>query len=184
MLTARIETESRQVPVKAEKDIDGTIRNLQKAVSSLRPEDGRCRFIICEDDEMVCSWSYSPAFRETGEVEVKKMEKSGYVVNLKFFVLLNGLGLCRTNFYRDDEGGVVDFDDVKAAHAFMKERGYSRSEYRVVYEYCVSNISGNSVYGFGLGFSEEEARENLNESLSNHALKLLENQMVEEVEDD
>lgn len=184
MLTARIETESRQVPVKAEKDIDGTIRNLQEAVSSLRPEDGRCRFIICEDDEMVCSWSYSPAFRETGEVEVKKMEKSGYVVNLKFFVLLNGLGLCRTNFYRDDEGGVVDFDDVKAAHAFMKERGYSRSEYRVVYEYCVSNISGNSVYGFGLGFSEEEARENLNESLSNHALKLLENQMVEEVEDD
>ena len=78
----------------------------------------------------------------------------------------------------------MDFDDEKGAHEFMKERGYSRSEYRVVYEYCVSNISGNSVYGFGLGFSVEKARESLNESLSNHALKLLGNQMVEEVDDD
>ena len=67
MYTAKIVTESRQLSVEAEKDLDGTIRNLINAVQLLQPEDGKCQFIVCENGEELCSWSYSPTFTKKCE---------------------------------------------------------------------------------------------------------------------
>ena len=85
------------------------------------------------------------------------------------------------NFYRDSWDCVVEFDDEKSAHEFMKSRGYSRDEYRLVYEYCVWEKDKDWTCGFGKGFTKKEARENLNKDLEYYSLKLLANGKVKEI---
>lgn len=182
MYTATIHTAVRQVPLGKQESKEKAIEALQQAVYTLTEEDGRCRFFVSYFTEEVYSWEYQPTFRPDLKTEThieteKPTEEEKYLVGLCCYVLLNGKSVEYDNFYMDGK----DFDDAKAAHAFMKERGYSRSEYRVVYEYCVSNISGSTTYGFGLGISKETARLNLNKDLEYYHLKLLANGKVKEL---
>ena len=187
MYTATIHTQARTFKVPCENNKDKAIEALQQAVYSLTEEDGRCRFIVKNFGEEVYSWEYQPTFRpdlekkEEKKVEVKK-EESEYEWNYILYVLKNGKEMDCDNFYADDFGCPFEFDDEKSAHEFMKSRGYSKDEYRLVYEYCVWPKKDDSVvYGFGKGFTKKEARENLNKDLEYYSLKLLANGKVKEL---
>lgn len=181
MITARIETQKRVIPIECGNNQESAISALQNSVHELNKEDGRCRFVVLDNGTEIHSWEYQPTFRPDLKTEShteteKPTEEEKYLVGLCCYILLNGKSVEYDNFYMDGK----DFDDAKAAHAFMKERGYSRSEYRVVYEYCVSNISGSTTYGFGMGFSKETARLNLNKDLAYYQMKMMKNGQVKD----
>ena len=50
MITARIETQTRIIPVQTPNDKDSAIKCLQDAVHTLTPEDGKCRFVVLDKD--------------------------------------------------------------------------------------------------------------------------------------
>lgn len=96
------------------------------------------------------------------------MKKSKYELECLVYILLNGKELQHQNFYYDG----ICFSTVAEAREFMKNRGYSNYEYSVVYEYIVSSINGDCIYGSGLGFSKEEAKQSLNKSISYYCMEL------------
>ena len=65
MITARIETQTRIIPVVTPNDKDEAIKRLQDAVYTLTSEDGRCRFVVMDKDHNreIYSWEYQPTFR-------------------------------------------------------------------------------------------------------------------------
>lgn len=189
MITAYIKTQVRTIQVPCADNRDKAIEALQNAVYSLNSEDGRCRFVVLDKNHNheIYSWEYQPTFRpdlvkkEAEKVDVKE-EKSKYDWGYIIYILKNGKEMDWDNFYRDSWDCVVDFDDEKSAHEFMRKRGYDQTEYRLVYEYCVWPEYDNSiVYGFGKGFTKKEARENLNKDLKYYSLKLLANGKVKEL---
>ena len=187
MYTATIHTQARTFKVPCENNKDKAIEALQQAVYALTEEDGRCRFIVKHFGEEVYSWEYQPTFRpdlekkEEKKVEVKE-EESEYESSCTIYVLKNGKELDWDNLYCDSIGGSpYDFDDEKSAHKFMKERGYDRDEYKLVYEYCVWEKDTDWNYPCVMGFSKKEARENLNKDLEYYSLKLLANGKVKEL---
>ena len=189
MITAIIHTENRKIALGRQESKDKAINALQQAVYTLTEADGRCRFVVMDADHNheIYSWEYQPTFRpdlvkkEVEKVDVKEEESKydwGYVI----YILKNGKEMDWDNFYRDSWDCVVEFDDEKSAHEFMKKRGYDQTEYRLVYEYCVwPKYDDSIVYGFGKGFTKKEARENLNKDLKYYSLKLLANGKVKEI---
>lgn len=188
MYTATIHTAVRQVPLGKQESKEKAIEALQQAVYTLTEEDGRCRFVVSYFTEEVYSWEYQPTFRpnlkkkeEKKKVEVKE-EESKYEWNCAIYVLKNEKELDYDNLYGDSIGGSpYDFDDEKSAHKFMKERGYGRDDYRLVYEYCVWPKDKDWNFPCVMGFTEKEARENLNKDLEYYSLKLLANGKIKEL---
>lgn len=186
MYTATIHTAVRQVPLGKQESKEKAIEALQQAVYTLTEEDGRCRFVVSYFTEEVYSWEYQPTFRpdlkqkEEKKVEVKE-EESKYDSNYILYVLKNGKKLDYDNFYADGFGCPYEFDEEKSAHEFMKGRGYSKDEYRLVYEYCVWEKDKDWTCGCACGFTKKEARENLNKNLVYYHLKLLANGKVKEL---
>lgn len=176
MITARIHTQIRIIDVPCENDKDKAISALQKAVYQLTVEDGRCWFVVNNCGHEIYSWSYQPTFREEKKKKTVKKE-SKYVVGLIVYILLNGEELSYDNFY--DDG--TYFDTVAKAREFMKERGYGKYDYQVVYEYTVSSRDGNNDYGFGLGFTKAEAKEQLNRNLKYYNLEVKPNGTIKEI---
>ena len=186
MYTATIHTAVRQVPLGKQESKEKAIEALQQAVYTLTEEDGRCRFVVSYFTEEVYSWEYQPTFRpdlkqkEEKKVEVKE-EESKYEWNYILYVLKNGTELDYDNFYADGFGCPYEFDEEKSAHEFMKGRGYSKDEYRLVYEYCVWEKDKDWTCGCACGFTKKEARKNLNKNLVYYHLKLLVNGKVKEL---
>lgn len=172
MITAKIQTETRTIEVSCNNDKDHAISSLQNSVKLLNKEDGRCNFIVLSNGEEIYSWYYQPTFREEKK-PVKAKKEPKYEYGSIVYVLRNGEELLYENLYDDGHS----FDSVKEAREFMKERGYSTSNYRIVYEYGVSSSDGKYDYGFGLGFTKEEAKENLNKSLAYYSLELKNNRI-------
>ena len=109
-------------------------------------------------------------------------EESNYEWGFIIYILKNGQELDYDNLYRDSWDCIVEFDDEKSAHEFMKKRCYNHDEYRLVYEYSVWPKDNDKVtYGLGKGFTKKEARENLNKDLKYYNLKLLANGKVKEL---
>ena len=188
MITARIDTSIRSIPVPCENNREKAIEALQQAVYTLTEEDGRCRFVVLDTDHMkeIYFWEYQPTFRkELDKKEIKKVEvkeeESKYEWNYILYLLKDGKEIDYDNFYSDEFDCPFEFDDEKSAHKFMKERGYGPSAYRLVYEYCVWEKDKDWTCGFGKGFTKKEARENLNKDLKYYGLKLLANGKVKEI---
>lgn len=163
---AYIETQTRTVKVGEEETKDAAISALQNAVYSLKPEDGRCRFVVKQVGRVVYSWEYQPTFRETPVKKTRKKAEPKYICNLVYYVLLNGMELTYENLYHDAQS----FDSVSEAREYMKENGWGRYDYRIVYEYSVDAAAGDDNYGFGMGLTREEAREKLNQSIGYYSL--------------
>ena len=186
MITAKIQTQTRTIEVPCKNDKDSAISSLQNSVKSLTKEDGRCKFIVLSDGEEIYSWEYQPTFRsdlkqkEENKVVVKE-EESKYECGISIYILRNGEEMDWDNFYRDSWDCVADFDDEKSAHEFMRKRGYSQSEYRLVYEYAVWEKGADWIYPCALGLTKKEARENMNINLKCYNLKLLANGKVKEL---
>ena len=188
MITAYIKTQVRKIQVPCADNRDKAIEALQNAVYSLNSEDGRCRFVVLDKNhnQEIYSWEYQPTFRpdlvkkEVEKVDVKE-EESKYDWGCVIYILKNGKEMDWDNFYRDSWDCVVDFDDEKSAHEFMRKRGYDQTEYRLVYEYTVWEKGADTTYPPELGFTKKEARENLNINLKHYNLKLLANGKVKEI---
>ena len=185
MITAKIKTKTREIDIPCPNDKDKAILSLQDSVSRLTKEDGRCRFIILSCGIEIYSWEYHPTFREDLAQKEEKVidvkEESKYEWGVVIYILKNGEELDWDNFYRDSWDCVVDFDDEKSAHEFMRKRGYDQTEYRLVYEYAVWEKGADTTYPPELGFSQKEARKNLNINLKHYNLKLLANGKVKEL---
>lgn len=176
MITARIETQVRRIDVPCADNRDKAVSALQDAVYKLTPEDGRCRFVVFNDGHKVYSWSYQPTFRqEKSTVKVKKESK--YMLGCVVYTLLNGEDLAYENLYHDAE----PFDSAAQAHRFMKERGWSKNNYRIVYEHVVEDRAGNCIYGTGLGFTKAEAKEQLNRNLEYYNIEVKKNGTIKEI---
>lgn len=173
MITARIITEVRQIEVKCENNKDNAISALQESVKQLTKEDGRCKFIVSDYYSEIYSWYYQPTFREEKTNKKKTTNESKYMVGLTIYVLLNGAELNLGNFFHDDK----NFDSVAEARKYMKEKGYSSYEYKIVYEYSVSSTINECCYGFGLGFTRNEAKDNLNKSIKYYSLEYKNNRV-------
>ena len=132
MITASIHTQVRIIDVPCENHKDKAISALQNAVGQLTVEDGRCRFVVNDRFHEIYSWSYQPTIRE----EIKKVKKerpvSPYILSSCIYVLLRGEELDYDNFYHGEI-----FNDTAEAHQYMKERGWSKHDYHIVYEYVV-----------------------------------------------
>lgn len=187
MITARIETQTRIIPVNTPDNKDEAIRRLQDAVHTLIPEDGRCRFVVLDADHNheIYSWEYQPTFRpdleQKEEKKVEEIEESKYEWGLIYYILKKGKELDYDNLYRDEWDIPVEFDEEKDAHNYMKAKGYGKHEYNIVYEYSVWPKDEDWVCGFGRGFTKKEAREDLNKGLEYYHLKLLANGKVKEI---
>lgn len=167
MITASIKTQQRTISVPCADDKDKAISALQDSVSNLTEEDGRCQFIVLSNGTEIYSWYYQPTFRE--EKKSKSIKKdSQYEVSSEIYVIREGEELSYDSFY--DEG--VSFNSVAEARRYMKDKNYSQSEYRIAYEYIISDINGSCIYGTGLGYSREEAKVSLNQSIAYYGLKL------------
>ena len=173
MIKAIIKTQTRILEVPCRDNKEQAISSLHNAVSRLNKEDGRCRFIVLNNGAEIYSWSYQPTIRnEKKGVKVSKDPKYGW--GCIVYILLNGKDLCYENFYHDAEF----FSSVKDARVFMKERGFSAFDYRVVYEYSVDGPNGTLI-GAGLGFTKLEAKESLNKSLAYYNLELRNGRVIE-----
>ena len=191
MIKANIHTATRIIDIPCADDRNQAISALQNAVSQLTEEDGRCRFVVLDNNKEISSWEYQPTFRKDLEMKKEKEaakvsvtvkeEESNYEWALVYYILKNGEEMDWDNFYRDSWDCVVDFDDEKSAHKFMKERGYGPHEYSLVYEYCVWPKNKDTVCSFGLGLTEKEARKDLNDGLKSYNLKLLANRKIKEL---
>lgn len=193
MIKANIHTATRIIDIPCADDRNQAISALQNAVSQLTEEDGRCRFVVLDNDhnKEIYSWEYQPTFRK--DLEMKKEKKaakvsvtveekeSNYEWAVVYYILKNGKELDYDNFYRDEFDCAKAFDDKKSAHEFMKERGYGQHEYSLVYEYCVWPKDKDTVCSFGLGLTEKEARKDLNDGLKYYDLKLLANKKIKEL---
>lgn len=173
MITAKIQTQTRTIKVACNNDKDHAISSLQNSVKSLTKEDGRCKFIVLSNEEEIYSWEYQPTIREEKKAaNAKKSPKAKkepkYQYGCVVYVLIYGKELQYENLYDDAHS----FDSVKEAREFMKERGYSTFDYQIVYEYGVSRSDGSYDYGFGMGFTKEEAKENLNKNIKYYDLEL------------
>lgn len=178
MITARIKTQTREINLKnIYQTHDAAIDALQNAVYSLTPEDGRCYFFVLNNGNEIYSWNYQPTFPEGPVNKMVKKPESKYICYLVYYVLLNGLELAYDNLYHDSQS----FDSVKEARAYMKKHGWDCSEYQIVYEYSVDGLKDEYTYGWGMGFTREEAREKLNQSIGYYNLKLLKNGMIKEL---
>lgn len=166
MITAKIESQVRTLKVACENNQDSAISALQGSVKNLTKEDGRCKFIVLKNGVEVYSWFYQPTIREEKQVTPKKKE-SKYEYGCSVYVLLNGCELNYNNFYHNEF-----FDSVAEAREYMKQDGWGSFDYRIVYEYIVTDLEGNSIYGTGLGFTKAEAKEELNKSLAYYNLEL------------
>ena len=174
MITACIHTQIRTVNVPCDNDRNKAIAALQQSVFDITKEDGRCKFVVSEWGTEVYSWEYQPTFREEKKKVVVKKEPE-YCYDYVIYILLNGKELDYDNFYAEGQY----FNLAVQAHEFMKERGYRRYDYKLVYEYGASSIDGKHDYGFGLGFTKTEAIEKLNQSLSYYNLQLKNGQIRE-----
>lgn len=185
MITAKIKTQTRTIKVTCNNDKDHAISSLQNSVKLLTKEDGRCKFIVLSNEEEIYSWEYQPTIREDltqkEEKGVDVKEESKYEWGVVIYILKNGEELDWDNFYRDSWDCVVDFDDEKSAHEFMRKQGYDQSKYRLVYEYTVWEKDADWAYPCALGFTKKEARENMNINLKYYNLKLLANGKVKEL---
>lgn len=168
MITARIETQVRTMSVACENDRDKAISALQDSVCRLTEEDGRCRFIVTDQGHDVYEWTYQPTFRK--EVKKAKSERpvSNYMLSSCIYVLLADKELHYENLYHEAES----FDSAADAHQFMKERGWNKSDYRIVYEYVVEGREQDCIYGTGLGFTKAEAKEELNRELEYYHMEV------------
>lgn len=175
MITASIYTQVRKMDVPCRNNKDKAISALQDAIYKLTVEDGRCRFVVYESGQEIYSWSYQPTIREEKKKKTVKKE-SKYVVDYIVYILLNGKELDYDNFYADG----TYFDTVAKAREFMKERGWSKYDYQVVYEYAVSSRDGRNDYGFGLGFTKAEAKEKLNRNLEYYNIEVRKNGTIKE----
>lgn len=178
MYSATIHTAIRQIPLGKQESKEKAIEALQQAVYKLAEEDGRCRFVVSFFGEEVYSWDYQPTFRKDLKKKVKKnavKKEPKYFLGYVIYVLLNGEELSYDNFYADGEF----FDSAIQVHEFMKERGYGKSNYRLVYEYGLSDDSGD--YGFGMGFTKTEAKEKLNERIAEYGLVVMPNGKIKEL---
>lgn len=181
MYSATIHTAIRQIPLGKQESKEKAIEALQQAVYKLNEEDGRCRFVVSFFGEEVYSWEYQPTFRKglkkkAKNTAVKKEPK--YFLGYIIYVLLNGKELDWGNFYADAQ----IFDKAVQAHEFMKERGYGKHDYRLVYEYSLSDDRGD--YGFGMGFTKSEAKEKLNERIAVYGLVVMKNGTIKNFEYD
>ena len=185
MITAKIKTQTRTIKVTCNNDKAHAISSLQNSVKLLTKEDGRCKFIVLSHGREIYSWEYQPTFRsdlkQKGAGKVVAKEESKYEWGYVIYILKNGEEMDWDNFYRDSWDCVADFDDEKSAHEFMRKRGCSQSEYRLVYEYAVWEKGADWIYPCALGLTKKEARENLNINLKCYNLKLLANGKVKEL---
>ena len=175
MITALVQTEVRIFDVRCPDNKENAISALQNSVNQLNPEDGRCRFVVLNDGTEIYSWNYQPTFRK----EVKRVKKerpvSPYILSLCVYVLLRGQELNYDNLYHEAE----IFDNVAEAHQFMKERGWTKRDYHIVYEYVVDGVDEDCIYGTGLGLTKAEAKESLNKSLAYYCLELKNGKILE-----
>ena len=187
MITARIETQTRIIPVQTPNDKDSAIKCLQDAVHTLTPEDGKCRFVVLDKDhnKEIYSWEYQPTFRpdleQVKKKKVEEVEESKYDWGYVCYILKKGKELDYDNFYKDEFDCAIDFDDEKEAHEFMRKKGYGRDEYDIAYEYSVWPKDEDWVGGCTLGFTKKQTRESLNKCLEHYNLKLLANGKVKEL---
>lgn len=173
MVTAKIETQIRTILIQCP-DLKNAISTLQGYVINLLPDDGRCRFAVLQNCIEIYSWTYKPTFREPLPIENKE-EK--YISCIVYYVLTKGNELLYDNLYHNAQ----IFDTITELHSYMKEMGYSKSEYNVIYELSVESATHDAAYGFGLGFTKEEARINVNKNVSYYNLKVLKNGKVKEL---
>ena len=113
--------------------------------------------------------------------KVEEVEESKYDWGMLCYILKKGKELDYDNFYKDEFDCVIDFDDEKEAHEFMRKKGYGRDEYDIAYEYSVWPKDEDWVCGCTLGFTKKQTRENLNKCLKQYNLKLLANGKVKEL---
>lgn len=179
MVTAKIETQIRTILIQCS-DLKNAISTLQGYVINLLPDDGRCRFAVLRNCVEIYSWTYKPTFREPSLIsreEDKEDEKDEYINSIVYYVLIKGNELLYDNLYHNAQ----IFDSITELHSYMKEMGYSKSEYNVIYELSVESATHDEVYGFGLGFTKEEARVNVNKDVAYYGLKVLKNDKVKEL---
>lgn len=173
MVTAKIETQIRTILMQCP-DLKNAISTLQGYVINLLPDDGECRFAVLRNCIEIYSWTYKPTFREPLLI-VHEEEK--YISCIVYYVLIKGNELLYDNLYHNAQ----IFDSITELHSYMKEMGYSKSEYNVIYELSVESATHDEVYGFGLGFTKEEARVNVNKDVAYYGLKVLKNDKVKEL---
>lgn len=173
MVTAKIETQIRTILIQCP-DLKNAVSTLQGCVINLLPDDGRCRFAVLRNGAEIYSWTYKPTFREPLPIA---HEEEKYTSCMVYYVLLEGNELLYDNLYHNAQ----IFDTITELHSYMKEMGYSKSEYNVIYELSVESATHDEVYGFGLGFTKEEARTNANKDVSYYNLKVLKNGKVKEL---
>ena len=166
MITAKIQTQTRTIKVTCNNEKDHAISSLQNAVSTLKKEDGRCKFIVMEGGHEIYSWEYQPTIREEKKAAKAKKDPK-YDYGFSIFVILKDESLDYDNIYNGEW-----FNSVREAREYMKEHGFSVSGYSIVYEYSVWNVENEYTYGFGIGFTREEAKENHNENLKYYDLAL------------
>lgn len=165
-VTAIIQTQARNIKVTCPNDKNEAISCLQNSVHLLNQADGRCKFVVLEDGYETYSWSYQPTFREEKTKVITKKDKS-YILSCVYYILLNSEELAYSNLYRDS----ICFQSISEARQYMKEKGYSKNDYSIVYEYAADSSNSDENYGFGIGLTRKEAKERINESLSYYGLK-------------
>lgn len=177
MITANIHTQIRVIDIPCENHKDRAICALQNAVHQLTIEDGRCRFVVNDCGHEIYSWSYQPTIRR----DIKKVKKDGsispYILSSCIYVLLKDEELNYENLYHEAES----FDSAAEAHQFMKERGWKKYDYHIVYEYVLEARNQDCIYGTGLGFTKTESKEQLNRNLKYYNIELKINGKVREL---
>lgn len=177
MITGRIHTQIRTIDVPCGDNKDKAVSALQNAVYQLTVEDGRCRFVVNDWGQEIYSWTYQPTIRK----EIKKVKKerpvSPYILSLCVYVLLRGQELNYDNLYHEAEM----FDNADKAHQFMKERGWTKRDYHIVYEYVVDGVDEDCIYGTGLGLTKAEAKEQLNRNLEYYHIEVKKNGTIKDI---
>ena len=176
MITASIYTQVRKMDVPCRNNKEKAISALQNAVYKLTVEDGRCRFVVYESGQEIYSWSYQPTIRKEEKKAVKERPISLYVLSSCIYVLLKDDELNYDNLYHEAES----FDSAAEAHQFMKERGWNKYDYHIVYEYIVDSRNQDCIYGTGLGFTKAEAKEQLNRNLEYYNIEVKKNGTIKE----
>lgn len=161
MISASIITSTRVLNVNCDNNKEKAIEALQNSVNCLNKEDGRCKFVVYQDGVELYSWFYQPTIREEKMKQKKIRPISPYRLSLIIYLILNGKELNYNNLYHDGEM----FDSVAEARLLMKDKGYGRDDYHIVYEYIVDNRNHDCIYGTGLGYTKAEAKEQLNRNL-------------------
>lgn len=177
MITAKINTQIRTLVIPCDDDRNKAISALQDAVYKLTVEDGRCHFIVLNNGAEIYSWHYQPTIREVIKKVKKERPISPYLLSSCIYVLLKGDELNYENLYHEAE----PFDSAVEAHLFMKEKGWKKYDYHIVYEYIVEDRVKDCIYGTGLGFTKVEAKEALNQNLEYYEIEVKSNGTIKEL---